>query len=215
MVTNRIFRCFCISRFGIGPFHKLSSRFDLSFDFAEIFVLIIPRVGYWIFKKKTTRIGESKQLPSWVSRWVTESPCWWVGESLSDKKDSLALYVCLLLQASLVLAVAGLSAVVGIPTFDLSMLLPTPLPCWYFCGCFYCTVACIPAVTGNLLLLVSCFCWYHFCSKCPSCCWHSCCGSVLAVAVKGFPVVAMGILNIWLQGKLKNYLILDLGYVVR
>ncbi len=36
---NRIFRVFCIDRFGLGPLHYISSRSDFGFEFAEIFVL--------------------------------------------------------------------------------------------------------------------------------------------------------------------------------
>jgi hypothetical protein len=39
MATNRIFRVFCINRFGLGPLHYISSRSDFGFEFAEIFVL--------------------------------------------------------------------------------------------------------------------------------------------------------------------------------
>ncbi len=35
---NRIFRGFCINRFGLGPLHYISSRSDFGFEFAEIFV---------------------------------------------------------------------------------------------------------------------------------------------------------------------------------
>jgi hypothetical protein len=35
---NRIFRVFCINRFGLGPLHYISSRSDFGFEFAEIFV---------------------------------------------------------------------------------------------------------------------------------------------------------------------------------
>ena len=35
---NRIFRYFCINRFGLGPLHYISSRLDFGFEFAEIFV---------------------------------------------------------------------------------------------------------------------------------------------------------------------------------
>ncbi len=38
MATNRIFRGFTINRFGLGPLHYISSRSDLGFEFAEIFV---------------------------------------------------------------------------------------------------------------------------------------------------------------------------------
>ncbi len=36
---NRIFRGFCINRFGPGPLHYVSRRSDFGFEFAEIFVL--------------------------------------------------------------------------------------------------------------------------------------------------------------------------------
>jgi hypothetical protein len=35
---NRIFRDFCINRFGLGPLHYFSSRSDFGFEFSEIFV---------------------------------------------------------------------------------------------------------------------------------------------------------------------------------
>ncbi len=38
MATNRIFRGFCINRFGLGLLHYISSRSDFGFEFAEIFV---------------------------------------------------------------------------------------------------------------------------------------------------------------------------------
>jgi hypothetical protein len=48
---NRIFRVFCINRFGLGPLHYILRRFDFGFKFAEIFVF-------------------EKQLPVSVSRGV-------------------------------------------------------------------------------------------------------------------------------------------------
>jgi hypothetical protein len=39
MATRRIFWGFCINRLGIGPLHYISSRSDLGFEFAEIFVI--------------------------------------------------------------------------------------------------------------------------------------------------------------------------------
>jgi hypothetical protein len=36
---NRIFRGFCINRFGLGPLHYILSRSDFGFEFAEIFLL--------------------------------------------------------------------------------------------------------------------------------------------------------------------------------
>ncbi len=38
MATNRIFRGFCINRFGLGPLHYISIRSDFGFEFAAIFV---------------------------------------------------------------------------------------------------------------------------------------------------------------------------------
>ncbi len=35
---NRIFRVFCINRFGLGPLHYMLSRSDFVSEFAEIFV---------------------------------------------------------------------------------------------------------------------------------------------------------------------------------
>jgi hypothetical protein len=39
MATRRIFWGFCRNRFGIGSLHFISSRSDLGFVFAEIFVI--------------------------------------------------------------------------------------------------------------------------------------------------------------------------------
>ncbi len=55
METNRIFRGFCINRFGIGPLHYTSSRSDFGFEFSEIFVF-------------------EKQLPDSTIRGVGDSP---------------------------------------------------------------------------------------------------------------------------------------------
>ncbi len=80
---------FCINWFGIGPLQYHSSRSDFGFEFVEIFVFendsplsTIQGVGYWIFKKKTLRIGdtESRRLPESVIRWVADSPYPSVGE---------------------------------------------------------------------------------------------------------------------------------------
>jgi hypothetical protein len=35
---KRIFRGFCVNRFGLGPLHYISSRSNFDFEFAEIFV---------------------------------------------------------------------------------------------------------------------------------------------------------------------------------
>jgi hypothetical protein len=80
MAMRAIFRGFCMNRFGIGPLHYKSSRYDFGFEFVEIFVIgkRLPiqrvgespsrRVGYWMFKKITPLIGESR------SRRVVEYP---------------------------------------------------------------------------------------------------------------------------------------------
>ncbi len=39
---NRIFRGFCINRFGLGPLHYISSRSDFGFEFEEIFIFKNP-----------------------------------------------------------------------------------------------------------------------------------------------------------------------------
>jgi hypothetical protein len=38
MAMNRIFRGFCINRFGLGPLHYISSHSNFGFEFAEISV---------------------------------------------------------------------------------------------------------------------------------------------------------------------------------
>jgi hypothetical protein len=52
---NRIFRAFCINRFGIGPLHYISSCYDFGFEFSEIFIF-------------------EKQLPDSMIRGVGDSP---------------------------------------------------------------------------------------------------------------------------------------------
>ncbi len=97
----------------------------------------------------------SWQLPSWVSRWVTESPCPWVGDSPRFLRFlCVPVVACIPCPSYCWFIRCCWHSVIGIPSFDLLMLLPTPLPCWYCCVCFYCTVACIPAVTG----ILSCWC---------------------------------------------------------
>ncbi len=70
METNRIFRGFCINRFGIGPLHYISSRSDFGFEFSEIFVFekrrpdsTILGVGdsayRWVGESATPRIGDT------------------------------------------------------------------------------------------------------------------------------------------------------------
>ncbi len=67
---NRIFRGFCINRFGIGTLHYISSCSDFGLEFSEIFVL-------------------EKRLPDSMIRGVGDSPCqWyveWVGESPTQR----------------------------------------------------------------------------------------------------------------------------------
>jgi hypothetical protein len=55
MAMRRIFWGFCINRFGIGPLHYVSSRSDVGFKFAEIFVIKN--------QSPTHQVGESKRLP--------------------------------------------------------------------------------------------------------------------------------------------------------
>ena len=57
---------FCRNRFGIGSLHYISSRSDLGFVFAEIFVI-------------------EKRFPDSVSRGVGDSPTRRVGESTSHR----------------------------------------------------------------------------------------------------------------------------------
>jgi hypothetical protein len=180
MAMNRIFPCFRIIQVTIGPLHYLSRCSDFNFEFAEIFLIenrlpisVSRGVGYRIFKRKHP-ISVSRRVVNSPHRWydVDESPYRWLAESLYlikfyNMKKTLDLYVCLLLQVSLVPAVVGLlccwGAVVCIPAFVLLILLPTPftpLPWWYSCRCFYCSLhpSCYwrLAVVGILLLVVSC-----------------------------------------------------------
>jgi hypothetical protein len=55
METNRIFRGFCINRFGIGSLHYITGRSDFGFEFSEIFVF-------------------EKRLPDSTIRGVGDSP---------------------------------------------------------------------------------------------------------------------------------------------
>ncbi len=66
METNRIFRGFCINRFGIGPLHYISSRSDFGFEYAEIFV----------FEKRLSAITDtgSRQLSDSTIQGVDDSP---------------------------------------------------------------------------------------------------------------------------------------------
>ena len=77
METNRIFRGFCINRFGIGPLHYISSRSDFGFEFSEIFVF-------------------EKRLPDSTIRGVGDSPYHRYGESatprIGDSRESFFEY---------------------------------------------------------------------------------------------------------------------------
>ncbi len=84
METNRIFRGFCINRFGIGPLNYISSRSDFGFEFSEIFVLekrlpdsTIRGVG------ATLRINDTRswRLSDSAIRGVDDSPHHWYAES--------------------------------------------------------------------------------------------------------------------------------------
>ncbi len=94
METNRIFRVFCINRFGIGPLHHISSRSDFGFEFSEIFVLekrlpdsTIRGVGdspyQWYTESATLRLSDtgSRRLSESLIRGVDDSPHHRYGES--------------------------------------------------------------------------------------------------------------------------------------
>ncbi len=42
MAMNRIFRGFCINRFGLGTLHYISSRSDFCFEFVFVFKKRLP-----------------------------------------------------------------------------------------------------------------------------------------------------------------------------
>ncbi len=114
-----IFQGFCINQFGIFPLHYIPSHSDFGFEYAEIFVIEkcwvgehqlsdsasggvadspTWRVRYWMFKRKL--LGESAiecLKENSLHRWVGYFPTCRVRELIS-----VDLYVCLLLQGSLV-----------------------------------------------------------------------------------------------------------------
>ncbi len=94
METNRIFRGFCINRFGIGPLNYILSRSDFGFEFSEIFVFekrlpdsTIRGVGdspYQRYTESTTlRLNDtgSRRLSASLIRRVDNSPHHRYGES--------------------------------------------------------------------------------------------------------------------------------------
>ncbi len=105
----------------------------------------LPNLASWGVWESANGFLKEKSPRQWVtdslSQWVTHSPTRLVGEWMSDKNSRIGKkYLC-------VPVVAGIPcsscvrclwycwrSVVGIPALALSMLLPTPLPCWYSCG---------------------------------------------------------------------------------
>ncbi len=94
METNRIFRGFCINRFGIGPLHYISSCSDFSFKFLEIFVFekrlpdsTIREVGDSLYQRyaesATLRLNDtgSRRLSASLIQGVDDSPHHQYGES--------------------------------------------------------------------------------------------------------------------------------------
>ncbi len=94
METNRIFRGFCINRFGIGPLPYILSPSDFGFEFSEIFVLekrlpdsTIRGVGDSPYQRyaesATLRLNDtgSRRLSTSLIREVDDSPNHQYGES--------------------------------------------------------------------------------------------------------------------------------------
>jgi len=101
---NRIFRGFCINRFGIGPLHYISSRSDFGFEFSEIFLFekglpdsTIRGVGDSLYQRyaesATLRLNDtgSQRLSASLIRGVDDSPHHRYGELVLNflKEDSL------------------------------------------------------------------------------------------------------------------------------
>ncbi len=139
---RRIFRGFCIKRFGIGPLHYISSRSDFCFEFAEIF----------IFENRLPAITDtgSRRLSVSVIRVIADSSYRWVGESttphigesgsrylikISTRKKNIFRPLC-------VPVIAGI---------------PCPSCCWCLC-CFMRSVVGIP-----FLICQCCCCCQHHC----------------------------------------------------
>ncbi len=104
METNRIFRDFCINRFGIGPLHYISSRFDFGFEISEIFIFekrlpdsTIRGVGDSPYAESATlRLNDtgSRRLSASLIREVDDYPHHRYGESAFEfKKKKLAVLV--------------------------------------------------------------------------------------------------------------------------
>ena len=106
METNRIFRGFCINRFGIGPLHYISSRSDFGFEFSEIFLFkkglpdsTIRGVGDSLYQRyaesATLRLNDtgSRRLSASLIRGVDDSPHHRYGESAIEffKKKTLCI----------------------------------------------------------------------------------------------------------------------------
>jgi hypothetical protein len=94
METNRIFRGFCINRFGTGPLLYISSRSDFGFEFSEIIVFekrlpdsTIRRVGDSPYQRyaesATLRLNDtgSRRLSASLIHGVDDSPHHRYGES--------------------------------------------------------------------------------------------------------------------------------------
>jgi hypothetical protein len=97
METNRIFRGFCINRFGIGPLHYILSRSDFGFKFSEIFLFqkrlpdsTIRGVGDSLYQRyaesATLRLNDtgSQRLSASLIRGVDYSPHHRYGELAID-----------------------------------------------------------------------------------------------------------------------------------
>jgi hypothetical protein len=96
METNRIFRGFCINRFGIGPLHYISNRSDFGFEFSEIFLFekrlpdsTIRGVGDSLYQ----RYAESAtlRLNDTGSRWLSVSLICGVDDSPHHRYGELAI----------------------------------------------------------------------------------------------------------------------------
>ncbi len=98
---RRIFLGFCRNWVLIDPLHYLSSHSAFGFEFAEIFIIEkrLPDsaswgVGFWIFKRKTRRVGESanRGVANSPTQQVRESSTPWLSESGSRHGESGSRY---------------------------------------------------------------------------------------------------------------------------
>jgi hypothetical protein len=80
METNRIFRGFCINRFGIGPLNYISSRSDFGFEFSEIFIFE-KRLSVSTIRGVRLNATGSRRLSASLIRGVDDSPHHRYGES--------------------------------------------------------------------------------------------------------------------------------------